>query len=669
MTPIPSTAQRPALSSHRRLLRAPLGRIGRLLYRFALALVALVGATPTTAQEVTVQVTAFQVPELTIGLETWSQSLNDDAALYERLVRLAALGEAQIVLDQRIVTRSRQRVKSEARSEYIYPTEFEPIFDRFLHLPTAFETRNLGVLIEAEATVGHDPAIGPSSFTDLALSAKRVRLKGQLPLSLPDLNSGGQVTGTFENPVFLAEEISPMVTLFGGRPLMVGLCRPADQYDEQPGGAAQQVILTFARASVAGDASPAPRYDFGDGPLPIRLHSLTIRAPLVTAAQLVWNHDPASAEDEQRRLLELVRSGTAHIVSHSAATANSGHRAKIQSISELIYPTEYDRVLPHAFETRNVGSSWEVEATLTPDGRSLSATILADQTGLPIWRGLALKSGDSPPELLVPDFRSTRWHTMITLLSGETCLVAAISPWNEDDESDTATPAWLDVSFVQSVPPSRSPSPTSQTDDSSPPRTTTGVAVFSVTEETAASLQADKSSAHTPAAADPPTIEALWAATITGQVRLLGFAHATQLSGYRFRVEEGREWICPEEAEAAKSDPEFFIPTSWEMWQSGTSLRAEVISGDRSESGTINLEFYHHIANPTLRTVEEMQAALASNRKVVPDPTIHLITIDGEFDYTLGHPQILAIDPSPAPPGHPEHGRWMVTVLKVSSGR
>ncbi|MFN0126369.1 MAG: hypothetical protein ACKV19_06760 [Verrucomicrobiales bacterium] len=260
----------PALTSHLRPLRTPLVQIGRLLHRSALVFVALITATPTTAQEVTVQVTAFQVPELTIGLEAWSQSINDDAALYERLVRLAGLGEAQIVLDQRIVTRSRQRVKSEARSEYIWPTEFEPIEDRFLHMPSAFETTNLGVLIEAEA---------------------------------------------------------------------------------------------------------------------------------------------------------------------------------------------------------------------------------------------------------------------------------------------------------------------------------------------------------------------------------------------------------------AKSDPEAIVPISWEMIQSGTSLRAEVISGDRSESGTINLEFHHHIANPTLRTVEEMQVALDSKRKVVPAPTIHLITVAGEFDFTHGHPQILAIDPSPAPLGHPEHGRWMVTVLKVSSGR
>jgi hypothetical protein len=65
---------------------------------------------------------------------------------------------------------------------------------------------------------------------------------------------------------------------------------------------------------------------------------------------------------------------------------------------------------------------------------------------------------------------------------------------------------------------------------------------------------------------------------------------------------------------------------------------------------------------------EALRAALDAKVKI-PAPTVHELKVAGEFDFTLGRPQLLAVDPSPAPPGHAEHGRWMVTVLKVASGR
>jgi hypothetical protein len=641
----------------------------------ALALTVPFGAAQATAQEVTVQVTAFQVPELTVGLDIWSQSQTDDAALYERLVRLAGLGEAQVVLDQRLVTRSRQRVSSEARSEYIYPTAFEPIEDRFLHVPRTFETRNLGVRIEAEATAGDDSANGLSPILDLGLSVKRVRLKDQLALPLPDLTTGGRVTGTFESPLFLAEEFSTNVRwLMGSRALLLGLSRPADPYDEQPGGAAQQVILTFARASVAGEKPPAQRPETAGGRAPVRTHTLTIRAPVAATAQMLWNHEAAPDEDTQRQLLELVRSGAAHIVFHSAATSNSGSRARIQSIGELIHPTESDGILPTAFETRNVGSDVENETALTSDGRLVTTRTSANQTWPPIWRGLALKPGDSPPELPVPDFRVSNWQAECTLPTGETGLVAAISPRPEENDSGAAPPAWLDVSFVRSVASNRNPAPTTPAADPTDPRTLTSMAVFSVSEEMAVSLQTTAPPVNAPAEATIDAektieiIDALWAATATGQTRLLAFAQVVQDPGRRCRVENGREWRYPSELASTESDRAAFVPTAWRTLQPGTRLEVEVTSGDRSAGGTIKLDFGCPVAEPSFPTAEALRAALDGGTEV-PAPTLHESRVAGEFDFALGHPQILAVDRSPAPPGHPEQGRWLVTVLKVAAGR
>ena len=437
---------------------------------------------------------------------------------------------------------------------------------------------------------------------------------------------------------------------------------------------AQQVILTFARALVAGEDSPAQLPKAGGEPVPVRTHTLTIRAPLVSTARMIWNHDSAPDEDTQRQLLELVRSGDAHIVFHCATTSNSGSRAKIQSIGELIYPAENTGILPAAFETRNVGPQCETETALTADGRSMTTRAEVYHIWPPVWRGLALRPGDSPPEIPVPDFRSSNWRTEFTRTSGETCLVAAISPRREEDESEASTPAWLDVSFIRSVPPDRTPSSSSPATDPLTRRATTNVAVFSVTEETAASLQADAPSVNTPGEAETErgdsidVMDALWAATATGQARLLAFAQVVQDAGRRGRIDTGREWMYPRALARAETDAECFLPTAWETLQPGTRLEAEVTQGDRSAGGTIKLECACPVADPSFPTTEELRTSLDAKTEV-PAPTIHELKVAGEFDFTPGQPQILAIDPSPAPPGHVEHGRWVVTMLKVALRR
>jgi hypothetical protein len=200
------------------------------------------------------------------------------------------------------------------------------------------------------------------------------------------------------------------------------------------------------------------------------------------------------------------------------------------------------------------------------------------------------------------------------------------------------------------------------------PRTTTSIALFSVPEQTAASLQQDEPSVNTADESASAQIDALWAATATGHARLLAFAQVVQDPGRRCRVDNGREWMYPSELARAKSDRESFVPTSWETLEPGTRLEVEVSAGDRSDGGRIKLEFGSPVADPTFPTTEELRAALDAKVKI-PAPTVHELKVTGEFDFTLGQPQILAIDASPAPPGHPEHGRWMVTVLKIASGR
>jgi hypothetical protein len=75
--------------------------------------------------------------------------------------------EADIIDTQLVLSKSGFKAFSESRHEFIYPTEYEPpslpcggrtkktlseTFNSYLGAPTAFETRNLGSILEAEVT-------------------------------------------------------------------------------------------------------------------------------------------------------------------------------------------------------------------------------------------------------------------------------------------------------------------------------------------------------------------------------------------------------------------------------------------------------------------------------------------------------------------------------------
>jgi len=100
----------------------------------------------------------------------------------------------------------------------------------------------------------------------------------------------------------------------------------------------------------------------------------------------------------------------------------------------------------------------------------------------------------------------------------------------------------------------------------------------------------------------------------------------------------------------------------------GTQLRVECSQDRGGASGEIDLDFTHDAAPVVPLTFESMEAALEESNGVVPPPTTFTHSIKLKTRYVSGVPQILSIEESPAPQGHPEHGRWLVTVLKVVLG-
>ena len=651
----------------RRRARCPSGRVTAVL---AIALAAAGISTSAAAVEVTVQLTAFQVPELTLGLGCWDQSMRDDADLYQRLVTLAAQGQAEVVLDHRVTTQSGARLLSEARSEYIYPTEFDPSLGNLLHRPTAFETRNLGTRIEAEATAVAAKAGQPVRAIDCFFSATRVQFKGLFPLEFPNLGAAGPRTATLGTPVFMTEEISTAVSLLRGRPMMIGLTRPADQSDEQPGGATQAVVMTFARALMAGADATGAMGASGHESSPIRMQALTVRLPLLAAAQRVWNHGPASAEALRQALLDLARSGSGKIMAHAGVTTLSGRRAKADSLTELICHTELDPLLlPTAFETRNIGIMWEVEVTRDGVIGELSGTAALEATHSPLWRAIPIGPGSAPPVLEAPDFLSSQWGFPISMTVGETSLVAAVTPPAEGAETDPGSARWLDVSFLKSIAPDPTTPPAIRRAVGAFRRTAVCLVVFSVPEEAAIALKEQKDVSIDDRGDATPAVDALWAAASSGEARLLTLARCLQKGASRSRVEGVREWMFPTEWVAAKGASNALCPTVWETFPAGTELEVEVHPDEDTEAGIITLSFSHEIASPTFPTFDAVQAAQPSGHEdeaTSPRPTFYHLSVDGKVRYTAGHPQFLSIEKSPAPQGHPEHGRWLVVVMKVT---
>jgi len=151
-----------------------------------------------------------------------------------------------------VTTRSGQRAKVEVIREFIYPTEFEPPeipqdfgggggslfggggqgnssggFPVTPTTPTAFDTKNTGVTLEVEPTLGAD------GYTiDLVLSPEVVEFEGFVNYGSPIQTSAVDALGNpttiiltenrIEQPVFSSRKLSTSVTIWDGMTLGVG---------------------------------------------------------------------------------------------------------------------------------------------------------------------------------------------------------------------------------------------------------------------------------------------------------------------------------------------------------------------------------------------------------------------------------------------------------------
>jgi len=228
------------------------------------------------------------------------------------------------------------------------------------------------------------------------------------------------------------------------------------------------VALLFSAAAVIPAQESDPAFDplglHADLPKLIRIQVEFIDVPHTTLTRLLA--EPAlSANHTQLRatLADLAGKGEATVVETMLVTARSGHKATSESIKEYIYPTEYESpeittrpnpddpeklppistgeavgYTPTAFETRNLGSTLEVEPTLDETGKVVDLRFVPElvyHTGDNTWAEWKDKRGDS--SVRMPNIYCARINTSVLVVAGQPLFVAALSPKNAEGIPDT----------------------------------------------------------------------------------------------------------------------------------------------------------------------------------------------------------------------------------------
>lgn len=190
-------------------------------------------------------------------------------------------------------------------------------------------------------------------------------------------------------------------------------------------------------------------------PKQIRVQVEFIEVPQETLTELLAGPQKSADDTKLRaKLQELINKKKAKMLETQMVTARSGQKATSESIHEFIYPTEYEPPVlpgekeniaafpsnpatPTAFETRNVGSTLEIEPVIGEDNRTIDLRFAPEiiyHTGNEVWA--ELRKGKNKNRIQMPNFYTLRITTGVVLMTGQPFLAAALSPKDDAGEAD-----------------------------------------------------------------------------------------------------------------------------------------------------------------------------------------------------------------------------------------
>ncbi len=221
---------------------------------------------------------------------------------------------------------------------------------------------------------------------------------------------------------------------------------------------------TLSSRGQAGTPEFDPLGEHDDLPKQIRVQVEFINVPHELLTEMLFGEKaPADDVEMRKRLADLIKEGKASVLETMVCTARSGQKATSESIQEFIYPTEYEPAelpsppdkdpvngiqpktgqefavgpTPTAFETKNLGTSLEIEPTLGVDNRIIDLRFLPEivyHVGNEVWAEWKGHYGNAPVQM--PKFYKISVNTSVTLIAGKPMLVGVVSPKDEQGKAD-----------------------------------------------------------------------------------------------------------------------------------------------------------------------------------------------------------------------------------------
>lgn len=228
-------------------------------------------------------------------------------------------------------------------------------------------------------------------------------------------------------------------------------------------------VAGLALSSIASSQKPAvdPFAEPADGEIPQAPAVVQVQVEFVEMShealtKLLFLAKPASSDATQLReqVQDMVAKNEAKVLETQLVVTSSGRKGTAESIQEFIYPTEFETpsldankktdlpnlggsfpfnpATPTAFETRNVGSTLEVEPTISEDRGIIDVRVLPEliwHTGNRTWHEGKDQAGN-PYKIQMPNFNTLRFNSNVTCVNGQYTLAAVLSPKNEKGEVD-----------------------------------------------------------------------------------------------------------------------------------------------------------------------------------------------------------------------------------------
>ncbi len=635
-----------------------------------------------------VQATTFHVTDASLLIEILNQPTSGDESLFTRLIGMVADGSATLSADHHLSVRPGEKRTCGANKEIPFPVEYHPLAGPAGLLPQAFEYQGCGPGVTARLHLLSDskgrlyPSItaGQIEFNNT--------MEGNLerwPVSLPDAPADGflnspsfikeftntaihsndtlhHLVSVTQGPVKTGQNTAPSsLTFFKAVPQFPGAPAPTKV---DPVAPLRLHALTFHLGTLAGRKMIRERPEHGDshlltallraveaGAAKLESHTMLLVEPHGIPIPPDYHSDPFATAPSPAPpdlppvlpLSDLLPTTRVNPVSNPGVLAERNRKSSTKSHLDYMFPTEYsDRLFPKSFEFKTLGRSLEVVVVRPTDSTGTRLAIRLDHCQNPVLRSWPENSPGRGPKVFMPDFSYTLFTTTLTIRPGQVSCLGAITLPDSFTGEPVSRPL-MQISMLQAMGLQTAAAVATTL---LPPELE--CELISLTEDDAATLARLRAS--------PDEAEAFLDDTLAvGTGRTVGFALLPNPDDAKSGIKAMIEVLSPKKM--VRTTAGHLLPTDWYYDETGTALEIPTQAGTPIPP----LTFFHSLAAPARPSVDTLSDSLNADGKVaeplrytwkVKDPS-------SAFGTQIGQPEKIRV-----PAGHPEEGRWQVSVIR-----